>query len=101
MKKLFLSSLFLIFFIISCGSPSECECKKEFERSINNYSYNGSELENSLLLKCMEVYKDASFVNANCDNDVSVEDTVKVEATATDAVEVEADSSYVEYEGYD
>ena len=99
MKKLFLSSLFLIFFIISCGSPSECECKKEFERSINNYSYNGSELENSLMLKCMEVYKDASFVNADCDNAVSSD---KQSVTPPpESARVEVDTLYVEYEGYD
>ena len=97
MKKLFLSSLFLIFLIISCGSPSECECKKEFEIISNSYSYLGS----SLLDECMEVYKNESFLNADCDNAVSVEDTVKVEAQATDAVSVEVDSSYVEYEYYE
>ena len=93
MKKLFLSSLFLILFIISCGSPSECECKKEFERLINNYSYNGGELKSSLSLKCEEVYKDASFVYADCDN--------AVYDGAVEAVTVEADTLYVEYEGYD
>ena len=99
MKKLFLSSLFLILFIISCGSPSECECKKEFERLINNYSYNGGELKSSLSLKCEEVYKDLSFVNANCDNAVSVE--AMVDEIQVSAPTVEADTLYVEYEGYD
>ena len=95
MKKLFLSSLFLIFFIISCGSPSECECKKEFEIISNSYSYLGS----SLLDECMEVYKNESFLNADCDNAVSVEamvDEIQVSETT-----VEADTLYVEYEGYD
>ena len=97
MKKLFLSSLFLILFIISCGSPSECECKKEFERLINNYSYNGGELKSSLSLKCEEVYKDLSFVNADCDNAVS-SDKVSSNPPETAAA---VDTLYVEYEGYE
>ena len=94
MKKLFLSSLFLIFFIISCGSPSECECKKEFEIISNSYSYLGS----SLLDECMEVYKNESFLNADCDNAVSSD---KVSPNPPDSATVEVDTLYVEYEGYD
>ena len=95
MKKLFLSSLFLIFLIISCGSPSECECKKEFEIISNSYSYLGS----SLLDECMEVYKNKSFLNADCDNAVSSDK--QFPTPMPDTVTDDSDTLYVEYEGYD
>ena len=93
MKKLFLSSLFLILFIISCGSPSECECEKEFEIITNSYSYLG----NSLLDECMEVYKNESFLNADCDNAVSPDKKSPLRPENATVV----DTLYVEYEGYD